>query len=461
MTTRPASERPMPSGMTSAGSDSLSGQSTGDSQCVPAAEGQDSRPANESPVPIAAAPTGLDSLGSPPAPATQAISAAEGQDSPQATRTAAPMGQAPAGTNTSHGQATNETQLMTAVAPSSPQAGSYPSPIPFAPAGSNTSHGQTGSDDHSGCAVAANFPGQNSADSQHSRAGDLVGQPAATLVSMPKPRMLLADPFLALAADVLDDLETVRVANENRLRQLTRTATDTDGEERGFGLDAAHPDVARLAALVDMLVQAEHQATLNLGRLMRRHPLGAWVAGQKGIGEKQGARLLAAIGDPYWNTLHDRPRTVSELWAYCGYHVVPASQVPSDAQVLLAGGNGSHPGQGLTYAQDSSAGVAPRRQRGQQSNWNDTARKRAWLIAAQTIRYTDSPYRPIYDNTRTKYADAVHAQPCHRCGPKGHPAVAGSDLSDGHKHARALRAIAKTVLKDIWNEAKRVHNEGT
>ena len=30
----------------------------------------------------------------------------------------------------------------------------------------------------------------------------------------------LADPTLALAADVLDDLETVRIANENRLARL-------------------------------------------------------------------------------------------------------------------------------------------------------------------------------------------------------------------------------------------------
>ena len=136
----------------------------------------------------------------------------------------------------------------------------------------------------------------------------------------------LADPLLALAADILDDLERVRISNENRLRQLTRDQADSDGIERGFGLDATHPDVARLAALVQMLGDAEHQATLNLQRIMRKHPLGPWVRNTKGIGEKQGARLIAAIGDPYWNTLHDRPRTVSELWAYCGYHVIKNSR---------------------------------------------------------------------------------------------------------------------------------------
>lgn len=64
---------------------------------------------------------------------------------------------------------------------------------------------------------------------------------------------LLADPFLALAADVLDDTEAVRIADENRLRQLTRDEPDKDGTERGFGLDLTHPAVASLAAMVRTL----------------------------------------------------------------------------------------------------------------------------------------------------------------------------------------------------------------
>ena len=66
----------------------------------------------------------------------------------------------------------------------------------------------------------------------------------------PRPVVTLFDPTLALAADVLDDLERVKVSNENRLRQLTRSTEDSDGELRGFGLDESHPDVARLASLV-------------------------------------------------------------------------------------------------------------------------------------------------------------------------------------------------------------------
>jgi hypothetical protein len=130
---------------------------------------------------------------------------------------------------------------------------------------------------------------------------------------------ILRDPALALAADVVDDLERVKIANQNRLRTLTAQ------DEYGHGMSVDHPDVKRLAALVKALEDAEHQATLNLARVMRHHPLGEWVKNSKGVGEKQAARLLASIGDPYWNDLHSRPRRLRELYAFCGMSVVGAA----------------------------------------------------------------------------------------------------------------------------------------
>lgn len=255
---------------------------------------------------------------------------------------------------------------------------------------------------------------------------------------------VLADPLLALAADVLDDLERVRCANENRLRALTTPSgqEDVDGECRGHGLSTANPDVMRLAKLVDALKDAEHQAILNLNRVMRQHPLGAWVKSQTGIGNKQAARLLAAIRDPYWNDLHGRNRTLRELWAYCGFHVLDTS-AQSQIDSHTSGG----------------AGVAPTRKRGEKANWNDDARKRTWLIAASCIKQADSPYRKVYDDTRTKYAEAVHQQPCVRCGPSGKPAQPDSPLSAGHQHARAMRAMCKEILRGFWTEARRIHQE--
>jgi hypothetical protein len=327
---------------------------------------------------------------------------------------------------------------------------------------------------------------------------------------MPDP--LLADPFLALAADVLDDTEAVRIADENRLRQLTRDEPDKDGAERGFGLDLTHPAVASLAAMVRTLkcdsavvveltgekprkgkgCCLEHDSERNLARMLKGSLLHPWLEAQRGIGAKQGARLLAAIGDPYIrpemtrkdsdgeivSTEAARPRLVSELWAYCGLHVIrtPVSghvnreareptaadgqaspgHVGRDAQLDPAG-EGGDPGHEVSDVHRDSAGVAPRRTRGQRANWSAAARTRAYLVAESCIKQAESPYRKVYEEGRERYAGAAHAVPCHRCGPKGKPAPEGSPLSAGHQHARAMRLVMKAVLRDLWAEAKRIH----
>lgn len=296
----------------------------------------------------------------------------------------------------------------------------------------------------------AHPPGQGSTPPAPTKEGSIPNEPA----------LVLADPLLALAADVLNDLESVRIANENRLRQLTRAEEDSDGEERGFGLTLDHPDVRLLAALVDDLANAEHRATLNLARAMRKHPLGPWVKAQRGIGDKQGARLLASIGDPYWNTLHDRPRTVSELWAYAGYHVLSAGHIPVNAQSGGASGGptGGNPDHRGWDTHSTSVGVAAFRARGQKANWSAAAKMRAHLVAVSCMK-TTGPYRDVYEQGREKYADTVHPAECKRCGPAGKPALAGSPRSAGHQHAMALRLVAKTVLKEMWREAKRLHEE--
>lgn len=434
------------------------------------------RPAGEPSTPTSAAPAGStttpDGHARPDAHGTGAVG---GQTSPPTSELSPPKRPASAGT----------TAPAATIAPTLPTKGAS---LPDQP---DPGHGVVVSQSVS--AGVADLPdGQRNGDVQGRITVGESNQPTTTFVPTPKPDASSAedppgpakrepaptqatpaladlDGLLALAADVLDDLEKVRIANENRLRQLTRSQADADGEVRGFGLDPRHPDVARLAALVDMLGEAEHKAELNLKRLMRQHPLGPWVKTTVGIGEKQAARLLAAIGDPYIRPLIERPddgtvepsrpRTVSELWAYCGYHVVPADHLAADAQGSSVGGEqaGSHPDHATYGTQTCSVGVAPSRRRGQHANWSTTAKMRAYLIAESCVKATASPFRTVYNDTRQKYAGALHRMPCVRCGPKGNPAPTGSPLSPGHQHARALRAVAKEVLKDLWREARRLH----
>ncbi len=274
-------------------------------------------------------------------------------------------------------------------------------------------------------------------------------------------RKSLSDPALEMAAAILDDIEKARIANGNRLGQLTRTEPDEDGVMRGFGYDDTHPDVVRLATMVDILAGLEHDAELNLRRALRRHPLHGWVLSMRGVGEKQAARLLAAVGDPYIRperTLKDEtispagPRTVSALWAYCGLHVVPGQGASGDHE--LTAGDGGDPGLGALAAPVASAGVAPRRQRGKQSNWSMVAKTRAILIAQSCLKqlrkpctsdegsatHTDectcSPYRLVYDRRRAHTA-------------KTHP-----EWLPVHRHNDAMRVSAKEIVKDLWCAAK-------
>ena len=219
---------------------------------------------------------------------------------------------------------------------------------------------------------------------------------------------LLDDEFLALFADVVDDVQRVLYANQNRLRQLTRTEEDSDGEVRGFGLDVSHAAVLNLAAMCAVLEDAEKEATKNLERAMHEHPLWPWVKAQRGVGAKTAARVLAVVGDPAWHDVEQRPRRLSELRSFCGY---------GDAAT-----------QRLT--------------RGRQANWSTKARTRLWVLAVGCVKNgAGGELRQVYDDTKLKYAEA--------------------EITDMHRHNRALRAVSKHFLKGLWLESRRLHAELT
>lgn len=260
--------------------------------------------------------------------------------------------------------------------------------------------------------------------------------PPAMPRTTPNVAAPVVDPLLYIHVTTLNDLEQQRVATQNRHSALTRI-------ESGWGLPETHPDVKRMADLADALLVLEHQAELALGRALRRCPLHPWIKQQIGLGDRQVARLLGEIGDPYWNMRDERPRTVSQLWAYCGLHVLPASQLGTDDRLSLAGGDdGGNPGHGGTVAHHGDAGVAARRRRGERANWSSPAKTRAYLIATSCIRHASSPYRDVYDQRRN------------------HTATTHPDWTPGHSHNDALRITSKAILRDLWREARRLH-EGT
>jgi len=278
---------------------------------------------------------------------------------------------------------------------------------------------------------------------------------------------LLADGTLELAAAVLDDIERVKLANENRLRAMTRDEADADGEIRGLGLDERHPAVARLAAIVSTLDTIYRDATKNLEKSMRQHPLYPWAKSIRGVGDKQIARLLAAVHDPYvrpeivrddGTVLPAGPRTVSALWAYAGLHVVPGHR-SSDDHVGVAG-DGGDLGREHHDAHAPIAGVAPRRARGQKANWSTKAKTRAYLISESCMKQLVKPCAKPDDAAKW----ATHVEDC-GCSPfrrvydarRAHTAVTHPEWTDGHAQNDALRVVSKALLKDLWRAAKDYH----
>lgn len=309
--------------------------------------------------------------------------------------------------------------------------GGFPSPHPTPDP--PMSDAQTGRVRGEGAATNQPGPDQDSFDDHAPRvgAGSFAPPPAArdqnsnddqrwTVAARVEEYNLRNLPVLCLAEN-LHDIEGARIAMANRLRSLA-------------GLDVGQADIPRLEALVAGITDLEHRGTLDLERAMRAHPLAPWVARSRGVGLKQAARLLAAIGNPYWNELHQRPRRgPAELWAYCGYDVRQRTSGAQDANA----DNASPAGQNRPDPPcATAAGEAPRRRKGQRANWNTHARTRAYLIAESCMKASGGDYRAVYDHGRTKYAD----------------------LPKGHAHNRALRLVAKAVLRDIWIEARDWHH---
>lgn len=238
---------------------------------------------------------------------------------------------------------------------------------------------------------------------------------------------------VALNADTLDDLESVRMAGEARLRSLT-------DEEHGKGIsrELAFEEIGRIEDMIDGVKALERDATRHLEAAMRRHELGAFVQSTPGLGLKTVARFLGETGP-----LHHR-ETVYQLYAYCGLHVVN--------------------------------GKAPRLARGQKLGYNKQAKTRAFLMAepcvkavgyertspkGKVIQIARSPYRDVYDEGREKYEGAVANTDYSRYDKEQRKTVVwlceGEPIPDWMKHARAMRLVMKAIVADLWAEARKAH----
>jgi hypothetical protein len=260
----------------------------------------------------------------------------------------------------------------------------------------------------------------------------------------------LYDPALGILAQQLDDLEGLRKAQANRIRILTTVEPDSDGEMRGFGLPEDNPAVQTLNSLFDGIAALEHETVLSLQKAMRKHPLGAWQRSQKGVGEKTLARLLACIGDPYVRMDTNQPRTVSQLWAYCGLHTVPnpdfpADQGAGDTHTAAVGGDQLQPNQN----------VSARRRKGEQSNWSTNAKTRAYLISEALVKAgvrKDPDTGERYALNGSEYGQLYIDR-------RKHTAVTHPEWTPAHSQNDAMRILSKRLLRNLWRAARDIHKK--
>lgn len=133
-------------------------------------------------------------------------------------------------------------------------------------------------------------------------------------------------------------------------------------------------------------------------------------------------RWIIPAGDPY-------PRTVSQLWAFCGVGKPGRREKGMSQEDALALGKP----------------LLKARMRG----------------IAERLKMNHNPhFEAVYAAARTRVENRNHEKPCPQCGGKGKgPAAEGTPWRDGHKHAHALRIVAKQFLLELWIEAKRIHEE--
>lgn len=278
--------------------------------------------------------------------------------------------------------------------------------------------------------------------------------PSETEIPAPLTPYLFT-PELGLLAQQLDDFENLRKAQANRLRIFTRDETDSDGEMRGFALEEDNPAVIAVQINLDQLEILEHKTVLALQKAMRSNPLNEWRKTQLGVGEKTLARLLNAIGDPYVRTDNHQPRTVSQLWAYCGLHTLPSTSRLSITQDDSVEGTTLAGSQKSNETQDSIApgtNVAAKRMKGRQANWSTIAKTRAYLIAEACVK---AGVRKDADGNRYAKDGSEYAQLY--IDRRNHTAETHPEWTALHSQNDALRIVSKRILRNLWRAARDIH----
>lgn len=233
----------------------------------------------------------------------------------------------------------------------------------------------------------------------------------------------IVSPAFRFNARLAEDIEKYRKAARNQLRILTlpTDVPDEDGVCRGMGAPLDSPAVAPLVAFLARLDESEKEVKRSLEKSFKKDsPLAQVVADTHGLGVPMVVKLLGVIGDPYIKPAQvdletgelleaERPRTLSELFAYCG--------------------------------------VAPhtRKKKGVKCTYNPLAQSTLWNMAeaVQKIPAGKSELKDTWTKWKTYYSTREDDK--------------GKQWTWTHVKLAAHRKVAREILKTLYFEAKKVH----
>lgn len=211
---------------------------------------------------------------------------------------------------------------------------------------------------------------------------------------------------LTYYSDILDTVERARLAAENRIGAWEREGIEVDGAMREV--------LTQLAATEDAVGK-------QLDRTVHSHPLYLFIAQTVGLGDRTGARLLAAVGDPLTRpAIIDRDskevlaparprRGVAEFWQYCGHGDPERSK----------------------------------RRKGQRIEYNPRAKMRAHLCAEACHMFDGKPDKNGKGRARSPYRDVVDAR-------RGHTASTHPEWTPKHSLNDGIHVAAKALLRDLF-----------
>jgi len=172
-------------------------------------------------------------------------------------------------------------------------------------------------------------------------------------------------------------------------------------------------DLAVVASAIEPLQAAREQVEKDMKKLARSLPVSAWAKGVHGLGELGLAVIIAEAGD-----LAKYPKK-GHLWKRLGL------AVHGDKAYSTWRMKG-----GLSAEEWTAAGYSPRRRAEVYAVISEP------LFRAQSV--AEGPYRAIYDRRRAATA------------------IAHEDWTKAHSHMDGLRVMTKYLLRDLWQEWRRV-----